>query len=224
MPLLRKNGVALLFVHVPKTGGTSVENAFRDAGWDVDMLSRRAARGTENWYRRCSPQHLHAADLADTLRLERIDASFCFVREPRRRLISEYVWRHRTSETIDTHSHAFEAWTTKVFRESAADPYTGDNHIRPQVEFVLPTTHVFRLEDSLEAGMARLAELTGVDVPTDMPRAQEASRATGITAADVDVTELAAEQITAFYREDYRQFGYDVPGTGAAPAQPRWRR
>jgi len=95
VPVFVKDDVSVLFVHVPKTGGSAVEDAFADAGWDTHLLDRTSARHPSRRFRRCSPQHLHAEMLEQLVRLERIDLVLVVVREPLARFRSEYLWRHR---------------------------------------------------------------------------------------------------------------------------------
>ncbi|MFV0634381.1 sulfotransferase family 2 domain-containing protein [Demequina sp.] len=211
MPIMRKDGTALLFVHVPKTGGSSIEAAFRSAGWRVNYLDGNFDEGSLNQLRRCSPQHVDAADLAATFAIDRFDAVFGFVREPLPRMVSEYLWRHRKRDSVDTSGRAFEEWLSSTFRKAKADPWLHDNHIRPQVDFILPQATMMRFEDGLEAGMARIARDTGLDVPVTLPRKYSAAAVTGVRSSDVNVTDKAKRLVAKFYAQDYRRLGYAKP-------------
>ena len=57
MPLLVKDGRAFLFVHVPKTAGSSVYDTFKRGGWKVHDFDRTYK---SNKFRTCPPQHFHA--------------------------------------------------------------------------------------------------------------------------------------------------------------------
>jgi len=90
-----------LFVHIPKTGGQSVEQFFMDLlklDWDVDrdvlLLQANAdlTRGTEKL------AHLSASEYVDDGYLSREDFAgffkFSFVRNPWARILSEYRYRN----------------------------------------------------------------------------------------------------------------------------------
>lgn len=211
MPVLRKDGVALLFVHIPKTGGGSLESAFRKAGWTVDHFDGTHGPQSLNSLRRTSPQHEHATVLESTFRIDDFDAVFCFVREPIARMRSEFVWRHRHSDRADASGLAFESWVRATFRAARRDPWLYDNHIRPQVEFVIDGAHVLRMEDGIEEGIARMADATGLTLPAAVPRSHAARKTWKIRPRDVEVNEAAAQLIADFYAEDYRRLGYERP-------------
>ncbi|WP_084104993.1 sulfotransferase family 2 domain-containing protein [Demequina sp. NBRC 110056] len=211
MPVLRKDGAALLFVHIPKTGGGSVEAAFKDAGWTMDFFDHRSSPGSVNALRRNSPQHTHAADLERIFRIDQFDAVFSFVRDPLARMRSEYVWRKRKQESIDASGKAFEKWLRSTFRRTLNDPWLHDNHMRPQVEFMVTGARNLRVEDGIAAGLAHLADLTGLNLPRSVPRAHRGADVTGVRPADIEVTARAARLVGEFYAEDYRRLGYERP-------------
>ncbi|WP_084130467.1 sulfotransferase family 2 domain-containing protein [Demequina sp. NBRC 110055] len=211
MPIFRRDGVSILFVHIPKTGGSSVDDAFRDAGWSVALHDGGGGRDSLNRLRRCSPQHQHAAILESTLHVDRFDAIFTYVREPTRRVVSEYVWRARKAAQPDVSGTAVEAWVRDSFAKVATNPYWFDNHLRRQHEFLVPGTHTFRFEDGIETGLARLAAATGLDIPLSAPHRLKGSAMTGIDATDVVLTDAARDMVIDFYRSDYERLGYPIP-------------
>jgi hypothetical protein len=44
MPLFRRGAQTVLFVHIPKTGGTSIKEAFKAAGWIEALRMQEDAR------------------------------------------------------------------------------------------------------------------------------------------------------------------------------------
>jgi Sulfotransferase family len=193
----------VLFVHVPKTGGSAVEDAFSDAGWDVHFLDRRARRHPVSQLRRCSPQHMHAALLDQVLRLDRMDAVLTVVRDPLARFRSEYLWRHRRDPDLDP--LAVEAWGRRRLERYAVDPFVRDNHIRPQAEFLLPGARVHRYEDGLQTAVDDLGGVEGLPPP---PRVAPAPGEGAHRSADVPLTATLEALLRAFYREDFERFGY----------------
>lgn len=180
MPLARIGGRILFFVHIPKTGGTSVEAYLRAKG-------ALALHGTRADWSRCTPQHMHRELYAELVPPGFYDRGFAILRDPKARLVSEFRMRAeplrpkfrplgalrlarnraagrptygvrigRRLEFLD-----FDAWVPRVFAAYRRDPYLKDNHIRPQAEFVDPAHRLFRLEDGMGAVFAWIDAETG---------------------------------------------------------------
>jgi hypothetical protein len=211
VPIFHKDEKNILFIHVPKAGGSSIETAFKNSGYSAQYLDGRVGRDTINHVRRCTPQHMHGAMLRQNFRLQRFDAIFMIVRDPVARFRSEYLWRNRDGE-VDVSAAAVEKWGRDAFRGFAADSYIYDNHVRPQVDFMVDGTRVYRFEDGLEAAVADLNERFGLDVVTEVPRVRTGHGTTGFSSGDVQISDRLREEITQFYRRDYESYGY-----GAVP-------
>ena len=205
MPVFVKDEHRVLFVHVPKTGGSAVEDAFRDDGWDVYFLDRRARRHPPNQLRTCSPQHMHADLLAQTLRLDRMDVSVMVVREPLARFRSEYLWRHRREPGLTAVD--VEAWGRRMLQRFEADPFVLDNHVRPQVRFRVPGVRVHRYEDGLQAALDDVARVCGLATAPQVAPAPTAEGA-GPRSSDVPLTPELEGTLREFYREDFEELGY----------------
>lgn len=207
MPVFRQGERKFLFIHIPKTGGSSIERAFADAGWDT--LYRDGRVGPKSWndIRLCTPQHMHREMLESIFRIDRFDGVFTVVREPMARIRSEYLWRHRKSGfSIDGRS--VEEWTAGSFARYAKDPFLFDNHLRPQVDFLVDRAEVFRFEDGLDEMAATLNAKWDLGLPAALPRVREGSSTTQHSSKDVEVTTSMRDLVRDFYREDYRKFGY----------------
>ena len=196
----------MLFVHIPKTGGTSVERLFKQSGYRMAYRDGKVGRDSFNWVRQCSPQHLHAAMLEQTLRLDRFDVIFTLVREPIARFRSEYA--HRQRDDLRTDTASVDAWVDQVLSDFERDPYVWDNHIRPQSEFLLEGSEVYRLEDGLEHMAADLRDRFGLVLNDEVPHAMNRAAATGISSREVQVSPRTEERLREFYREDFERFGY----------------
>ena len=211
MPIFTRNGRSLLFVHVPKAGGTSVEKGLADAGWQMSMRATRRTEGRELFdLRRVSPQHYHATLLQDLLRIERFDAVFTVVREPLARFRSEYAMRCRdaTAGTTDQ----VEAWTRRRLARYESNPSMMDNHLRPQEEFLLPGARVYRLEDGLEAVSADLNDRCDLDLPSRFPRKlRSGGSRRPLASSDVELNPEVVRLLTDFYASDFDTLGYPTP-------------
>lgn len=207
MPVFRKGERKFLFIHIPKTGGSSIERAFADVGYNT--LYRDGSVGPTTWnsIRKCTPQHMHGDMLEAIFRIDRFDGVFTVVRDPLARFKSEYLWRHRNVDfTIDGRS--VEEWTAKTFSRYRKNPFVFDNHIRPQADFILDRTQIFRFEDGLDTMAATLNKKWNLGLPDELPRVLEGSSRTKYSSKDVEVTEKTTQLVRDFYREDYERLDY----------------
>ena len=224
MPLYRIAGRLVLFVHVPKTGGTSVDRWLSAAG--QGMLG---AENQPRWLP-SPPQHLHAAALAALVPAGMPDLAFAIVREPEARIVSEFFHRHRhdgrcrriglwqrrrplAELSPGALSSYFDAWLRRGFARADRDPWWDQNHLRPQAEFTdWPGLRVFRLEDGMAPVLGWLAGELGLPIP-EVPH-ENRSRRQALALAPA--TRAA---IRARYAEDYARWYPEVPeGALAASA------
>ncbi len=217
MPLLRIGSKLLHFVHIPKTGGASIEHFALKIGKVGHFSTGKGALP-------CSAQHMHAA-LYQALHIERMaDWSFAIVRDPLKRLLSEYnmlVERRanpNVATVVDTrelrpgHEADFDAWVQHVFKRYARDPYVCDNHIRPQVEFLTPQTRIYRFEKGLEQVTQRIAFFCEIADAPEVPHKHK-SESRQVTASRETV-----RRIVEFYDRDYRELRYPYPADDALEA------
>lgn len=202
-------GWFLLFVHIPKTGGTSVEAALRPHC--TEFLYDRGFHSERLRFSRCSAQHFHWAALQALFPNDFFSLKFAVVRDPVARIVSEYRFRQglRPRSRRNTRPpgsgrepEGFGPWLRYAFDLYRKAPYAFDNHIRPQVAFVADGVEVFRLEDGLDPCFARLSEHLGIDI-TPPPRPLQTSKTDPVTPGDDDIA-----LIREFYAADYQAFGY----------------
>jgi hypothetical protein len=200
MPIYRIAQKTILFIHVPKAGGTSVGR------W-------LAAHSPESFHVGngvlpefpCVAQHFHGEVFDKLFAEDFFEYRFCIVRNPYARIVSEYNYRlieARRREKI-LMSAGFAAWFKLTQMRYGQTPYVLSNHIRPQSDFPTPTTEVFRLEDQLDDLKRRLSEVTGLalDEPIEHRNPSKLSKAR--------LTEPLAKKIHDFYAADFERFGYD---------------
>ncbi len=199
MPVYRINGAAVLFIHVPKCGGTSIEQ----------MLVAHPACQAQAMYEigpdnlllgvgRCSPQHLHANLLKRLLRLNRFALIFTVVRDPLSRMLSEFAMQrgrapHRTPAD-------FGAWYDRAQRQRQRNPFHADNHLRPAHEFVLPEALVY----NFSAGMAVIwSDLCRrLEIDADASPLQHVRPCEGPRLAAAEVADHLQQRIAADYAAD----------------------
>jgi hypothetical protein len=194
MPVFRKDGRKILFVHVPKTGGSTIERVFKNSGYVTTYLDGRMGRDNMNHLRRSTPQHMEAELLRMLFRIDRFDLVFMMVRDPVRRLQSEYLWRTRRRE-VGVDGARVEAWAQQNFAKCKVDPHLHDNHIRPQADFYLQEAAVHYFEDGLSAIVEKLDEAHDLGLTRDVPRVREGAHSAGYSSKDVEITPSLLTQI-----------------------------
>jgi hypothetical protein len=199
MPLYRFKSKLVFFVHIPKTGGTSVMKMLAEMGGHEALR-----RPVPNPALPCTPQHFHAAILRDLIPENFADLAFTVVRNPYDRLASEY----RMKVTGPGRDVGFDQWVERTFRRYEKNPFVADNHIRPQNEFLLPGVRQYRFEQgSFAAIISDLAEI-GIVPPEEVPWERSFPR------ADIPMTRKTADAISNFYQLDFQHLGYSPSDFG----------
>jgi hypothetical protein len=213
MPLVHHDGMSIFFAHVPKTGGSSVEDYLLQRFGALSIRQRPdAPRRQRDIIQSCS--HLSAADLRHLLP-DHLDLCFTVVRDPVRRIISEYGFQRGTSRISRL---GFSFWLHAVLAAARRDPRIYENHIRPQGDLVPEGAEIFRLENGFAPVVARIDAVTGCTAPQAAMRhlLKRAGQLVTLTRQDVAL-------IAAFYASDYDRFGYDLPELADLPENRFWR-
>lgn len=194
MPIFQSKGKNCLFIHIPKTGGSSIECTLQP---HVSMTLKH--NGIPPGFP-CPPQHLHYEALAQRFDLSAFDVKFAIVRHPVNRLVSEYKFRTANRNKLIS----FNVWADRALRLARNDPYCLNNHMRPQVEFVGGDVKVFRYEDGLETIFSDICKLMGLnDLGLNLSWEKPGRN------ARININESILALITDFYASDFKRFGYD---------------
>lgn len=203
MPVFFNGSKRILFVHVPKAGGTSIEMFFEANGFKTAYLDRGGSPESLNPVRTCSPQHMHAALLTSLFNVAAFDYVFLTVRHPVGRLVSKFVMDQGGTESVA----AFERWVFATLPRAFADPGWMDNHLRPQADFLLPGADIFKLEDGFgESFVARLEARIGLNFGK-----REVRREMHAPAQPPDFAKVQPglqDLIRTCYAKDFDTFGY----------------
>ena len=184
----------VFFVHIPKTGGTSIEKTLKKAGAAEAMKVRK-----ELGYAKSTMQHMHADIYVKAVGANFADYSFTIIRNPFDRFASEFKMKV-IANGLDGGVHEWAETNFKRFGEFA---YTRDNHIRPQVQFLSKRLEIFRFEDGLQAPLD--AACRYLDLNASMIRHEKRG-----SAGRLQASPQAIEAIRTFYKDDFSEFGYDV--------------
>jgi hypothetical protein len=217
MPLFQVRDQTLYFAHVPRTGGSNLENYLAARFGSASMLDRdwMSAWAGGGWRRDSlltSPQHMTAVDAARVLPVTGVP-SFAVVRDPAARIVSEFRFqarrgfrRRRLTEL------GFSTWLRLMLAAAHRDPRIFDNHLRPQTEIVPQTAVVFRLEGGLDPVIAWIDAIAEETAPELVIGNDEPASFRGTVAPSRDDLRLIAR----FYASDYKRFGYLPPDLASA--------
>lgn len=162
MPVFSNSNKNILFIHIPKTAGSSIEKIGKDLGW-VESFSVRGRSLNDLKFYKSTPQHLHAKPLELIFNLDQFDSIFTVVRNPFNRLKSEYYWQYSQKITdLDV-----DEWVPATLDQYLYNAHIYDNHIRPQVEFLPKSKKVEVLK--LEEGGVELAKNIFLSLSPEVP-------------------------------------------------------
>jgi hypothetical protein len=206
MPLFLKANHAVLYIHVPKTGGTAVEAFFAANGFRTEYLDT-GGPASLNRFRRCAPQHMHAEQIKAIFRPLRLDYVFMTVREPLARLLSEYKMHLRGKESVAQ----LDEWFDQMCKRYQEDSYIAENHFRPQCEFWMPGCEVYKQEEGFECKfIERLEAKTGLTLDV---RQLGAYNKDEVTQLETGAISRVSARVAQFYRKDYLMFNYELANT-----------
>jgi hypothetical protein len=220
MPLTRlPDGRLLMFAHVPKCAGTSVEHYLEAAFGPLALLDRtfNALPQGQRWSK-TSPQHVDAVTLRRLFPPGFLAACLAVVRHPVARILSVFRWQRDIEGTIAP-DVPFGDWLDGL-TERPRRRWAYDNHVRPMTEMVPDDAAVFRLEDGWDPVIDWLQALVGPDrpLPRVMPERNNLERRLAFekrSGAPVQPGPEALALITQIYAADFARFGYPLPEGGA---------
>ncbi|WP_172331296.1 sulfotransferase family 2 domain-containing protein [Mangrovicoccus sp. HB161399] len=202
MPYVEARGRRVFFVHIPKTGGQSVE------AWLAGQGRLRFHSVGIPAPLKCTPQHLRWLDVAELFGAEAFDYAFAIVRNPFDRLESEYrmVWLQEKQGFFRA-APSFPLWLEQSLDAYVANPFHRDNHLRPSSAFLGRGVEVFRFEDGLAAAVDKVARATGFAPPAVLPH-ENASAGFG---GEIRWEAPLVDRVAQLYEADLRRFGYQPP-------------
>ena len=230
MPLFHNGDDLVLFVHVPKCGGTAVENAFRNAGYDWGYLNEPKNTGFNETP--CNPQHYHA-ELIESLIMpsQNCTDQFTIIRNPYTRLISEFVWQANLSDHINKtgFDSAFfnnlEQFTIQRLRAYKTNEmqyrmdtqgfidrghsFVFDNHMRPQHHYVTDNWNLYWYEEMDTKFWPDISAKYNLEIPGRINKGVDLTipRPTYHKGINNEFKDLFVD----FYYEDCKLFGYNLP-------------
>ena len=199
MPYIECQGKKLLFIHIPKTGGTSIEESMKGAG-TVCFCSRAIPPALK-----VPPEHFTWSDCSALFPEKYFDYAFAVIRNPYDRIESEYRMRAILSQQgLWGATARFSVWLANSLGQASRDRHFLANHFRPQVEFLGSGVRIFRYEDGLEKALDQVARDSGIHMKLTSQRFL--SGASYQQPIIWDAQDIHA--VNEFYRADFRELGY----------------
>lgn len=204
MPLFFNENKSVLFLHIPKTGGTTIEN------WLNSTNSFKSQLFCENKLEdtMVTPQHF-GYDTVNKLIGNFTDSKiykFAIVRNPYERLISEFFYRLKLHHLYlgKSPERFFSCWVVHVLKKVRNNPSLLDNHLRPQTYFTSSDVDIFKFENGFEMILESVARNVGIDYPKVID-----SHKVG-TKKDVYWSNTAARLVNNYYASDFQNFDYNT--------------
>jgi hypothetical protein len=198
MPIYRIHNRNILFIHVPKTGGTSVEKFLETiAEPGLHNKSRKLLRDfSSGWLApSLAMQHFDRKLLEGVFPNNFIDYAFMIVRHPVDRLISEY--RHsRTHGRLDSRL-PFNVWAHMVLRIARWEPHFRNNHFLPQANFRCFDADVYHFEDGIEKIILEISSKLELSKPEFIPHEKKSYF------QEINASESTINLIRKIYKEDF---------------------
>ncbi len=197
MPFFEKDGSVSLFVHIPKTGGSSIEAHLQKFSKMFFYSSGRL----QSPITRVSPQHYPVSALRSIFGNGFWVQGFAIVRNPFDRIVSEYNYQKNLFwPTIPP----FEIWLEKVLHIARDDPFYLDNHLRPQVDFVDNTLRIFKYEAGLDKIILEIEKTMNIESNSKLPVKLK------FDSPSVSFSSRSIDAITKFYGADFSVFKYST--------------
>jgi hypothetical protein len=188
----------LVFIHIPKTGGTSIENSL---GITNDINNLMMFKKLEH-YNVC-PQHIYASEILELHPECKHWKKFSMVRNPYTRIVSEYYYhKNYANDTCNkdvVKDMDFLQFVDYVFNlKESIRMEQFDRHIEPQYKFLdVDDIHIFRFENINDCFFHYNL------IPKH-------NRNSNIKDYISIYTPELQQKVYNFYEEDFIQFGYSI--------------
>ena len=209
MTLFLQNNLSILFLHVPKCGGSSIDRLFKNNGYSSTLEMRGLPPQA---CLTASPQHQTCEKLKSILNTKELSDIFIMTRDPYERIISEYNWQFREKDHCD--KPELNQWIIDSLNKASQNKNYSDNHFRQSIDFIDEAVpcKIFKLEEGIEFVeeffIRKQGSLEVIEIPNE-------KRAEGYLDSNRE-PELSSEAIQAinhFYEYDFKAFGYKPRGT-----------
>lgn len=135
MPNIVYNNKSIFFVHIPKTGGTSLYANLIAQGATVELYNP-----TSPVYESVTSHHLDKTQIESYY--SNVQNKFTIIRNPWHKMLSEYVYRTQDVDFINFHK-----WLKIQLTKYSSNKNILDNHFKPLSSFIDSDTKIFFFEE-----------------------------------------------------------------------------
>ena len=190
----------IAFIHVPKTAGTSIEYRYDLRRKECFFEKKKDTYTFDNI--KFAPQHLRPKDLAQLIPDFEEYKTFCFIRHPYEKMISEYYWLHK-----DLYGKPIKYWNQRLFRKWLIEEASKKDrdHLLPQSSYTKDCNYVFLLEN-LNKHIEEIDHWFGKNSSQILRHDKKGSRTKEKASR---LNRRTQDLIYALYREDFDILGFD---------------
>ncbi len=181
----------LVFIHIPKTGGTTINEIAKVEGikWRYNGDRRRYSCQCNTW-------HIPPNEKIRELNIP----TFCVVRNPYERVISEYRFRNHFTSV-----ESLNDYIACRIKNLESPECIDDCHWIPQHQYVTYCDHALKYEN-LKEDFDNLMIQYKLKMRMDIHRNKSEGKSFQIS----DISEENIKRINQYYRKDFEMFGYDM--------------
>ena len=198
MPIFKKANKKLSFIHIPKAAGSSIEQYFTDSGWEMDF-DKPCSHPSEP-----AVHHLTYTELRKLVPDLDDFPSFCIVRNPYKRMVSEWRWQRNRMRTTKIN---FTDFVRRVEVSLKTSKTYWDNHWRPQSDFISDKiSKIIRIEQ-LNESCDEFSREQGLGLSGGIP---QFGRSKSGNSPKLQLEDRTLERVLDIYKDDFAAFGYPV--------------
>lgn len=209
MPIARIKNKTVYFSHIPKCGGTSVEDFLKlITGGELSFLDRKYYDNEKQKWSISSPQHITGNDISKLFPINFFDVFFTVTRHPFDRFYSAFIFHKYYIKTIAKEIDV-NHFVGNLVEYKALLPGQYDNHFLPQVNFLYPGApyKAFKLENGLDNVKKYIGALIDIDVDNlSMPH--KLKRPKQLETNENTLDDNSKKIIKDVYKLDFEKFKY----------------
>lgn len=149
---------------MPKCGGTTIEVALENSGYNPLFLDRQFWKNQKAAWYKTSPQHIQAKDIEILLGFDYFDYSFSVVRDPISRFLSAFNHNRRKIGRHIGIGRFLSSIESSIEGDRAYRAIEFDNHFVPATHLIPKGTKVFMLEDGMENILEHVGRDLGIKI------------------------------------------------------------